>query len=1039
MERKTFLSLLKTERSQPNKFSIYFINIGHKHLRFRAKLKQMPALIFILIIATLSPAFSQSDYTILKGQVTLQSSGAIPIKDAQIAAVGADPTTTNSFGQFELKFISKKPGSSVRLSLIKQGYEVVNRDGLQVILRTDPDDLVFIFLCKEGDRDRNALILYEISEKNINETYEKKIAELTDEIKSLDRNIISKIDEQRQLALMEARELADRFAEINLDEASEIYKEAYESFLHGNISKALELLPDEKLDKNISDIKSEIEKSEKKTADLKKTLTQSIHNYLFKADLSIINLDFDEANKNYNKAVEADSTDFTILIIYGLFLIDQKQYNYAETVFKKAAEIMSDSQGRFIAYHYLGMIYTAESLYYKALEVQKKAVTSYGLFIKDTTSDVSMMHVELAISMFMNLASSYEMHNQPDSALIPYGYLQDVFFKLLKEKAEDYYEEHLYYVAEVQYKIGNLKKDKKYYQEALDYYNQYLDYIKNLIHNGTEKKNPQHLSGIIKAYDGMFQFYCDTKQFEEGVKFFELESEFLKQYYEPKDYMPILAYNYIRISILHLGLNNIPNRKAMEAIIEGSNIYKILAKSNPQRYLPEVALNISTLAIYQRALGEYENSINSYKESLDIYINLSKDNPSAYLKKVAQNYRDISKVYELERKTLGEIEALKNSAIYYEQLEKDNPGFYLEDLASVYTKIGILQISLEQDTEASKSFNSAMKYLNELERVNVKNLLSEDAVNIFIEFGDYYSKTQRYDSALIAYEKAKSISEELAQQDSQFNLSFAKALITLSIFHVTLIEYDPKESYKTYGFELAEKAETILKEYPENKTAIEWISIAQQSEEYFKNASIKCLLLSKEAKDCTIRGDEIVKKNGPITEAESYYKKAIENYEELIKKENDLQYLSPLSLAYESLYNLDKSAQVKVNQNNIINLIDELYKEYANKPEVKITLAEQCGSIAWGLLFRKEYQDAEKVALKGLEIDPSQEWIKTNLAHAYLFQDKIEDAKAVYLGLLDKTYGGKSFKEILLQDFQDLEKAGVTNTNMEAMRQLITK
>src|SRR5262249_3428866 len=54
------------------------------------------------------------------------------------------------------------------------------------------------------------------------------------------------------------------------------------------------------------------------------------------------------------------------------------------------------------------------------------------------------------------------------------------------------------------------------------------------------------------------------------------------------------------------------------------------------------------------------------------------------------------------------------------------------------------------------------------------------------------------------------------------------------------------------------------------------------------------------------------------------------------------------------------------------------------------------GAHAWRALFAQEYDVAEASARRGLELDPSQIWIATNLAHALMFQGRIAEADAIY-------------------------------------------
>ncbi len=1035
MKAKSFFAFSMPRRS-PTHQACPYINVTRK----KKSIVNMNILLMTLVVApslvllNIHPALAET--SALRGQIVLQNSGGKTIQGVKVTAFGANPTITNSYGQFEIQFLDKRPGNSVRLTLIKSGLEVVNRKELQVILRADPDDLVLFVMCKEGERDRNAVIYYEIAERNINESADKKIAALSDEMKKSKKEIIAKIEEERQLGLKQAKELSEKFAEVNLDEASEIYKEAFELFQQGNIERALAVLDDKKLDKNISDVKLEIEKAEKRKKDLKKALDQNINSYILKARLSVTNLQFDEADKSYKKAVEADPTNWIHLIDYGLFLISQKQATKAAAIFQKLAEVMPESEGRYIAYSFLGGLYIETNQYYKALEVQEKAVESFRSYVKDP-SHISKEYISLAVPMYMRLASLYKGHNQPDRALATYQGLLS-FFQSIKEGYQVFYDENLFRLAEVQYQIGKLKSDKKDCLIALDLYKEYFRYIEGLVKKGEKEKNLRYLSSIETAYDKLYGLYTDMELCDEALKFFEQASVFLEANYEPKDSMPIIAKNYLRISTIHMLLAQ--NEKALTAIMQALNLYKELAKRNPQKYLPEVAKNRWIAAAYQRALGEYGNSINSYKEALKIYRDLMNDNPSAYLQSVAQGYEYLGKAYKLDKKAPEALEAFRNSLKYFEQLEKANPKFYLKDMAFVSTKLGSLHDLLKQDTEASKSFDNGMDYYTQIERDNPQKLLTEGVGEDFMELGFYYKKTKQYDKALKAYEKSKSIYERLAQQDPpKYDLPFAFALVSLSALHITLIEREPKDSYKTYGLETAEKAENILQKYPDNKRAQEYMSFAKEGKEYFRNASISKLLILKDARESAAKGDEVIKSKGPNKEAEEYYKTAIVSYENLIRNENGLEYLSSLSSVYESLYDLDKGVSVKRRRDHLSKLVEEVYQKHRNNSEAKATLAGECGTIAWHLVLRRKFQESEKFALRGLEIDSSQEWIKINLAHAYLFQGKMKDAEGLYIVLKDKRQGGRIFKDEVLKDFQELEKAGLSSTGMARIKELIGK
>ncbi|MEO6730645.1 MAG: hypothetical protein ABIN01_05470 [Ferruginibacter sp.] len=96
---------------------------------------------------------------------------------------------------------------------------------------------------------------------------------------------------------------------------------------------------------------------------------------------------------------------------------------------------------------------------------------------------------------------------------------------------------------------------------------------------------------------------------------------------------------------------------------------------------------------------------------------------------------------------------------------------------------------------------------------------------------------------------------------------------------------------------------------------------------------------------------------------------------------------------------------------------------------LKYNLAQDYGNLAWYSLFQKKpnYKNIQSYAKRGIAVDSAQDWIYTNLVLAYLFDHKFKEADAIYMKFKSqkKVYDGLAFKDAFLQDFEDLEKAGI--------------
>jgi hypothetical protein len=78
-------------------------------------------------------------------------------------------------------------------------------------------------------------------------------------------------------------------------------------------------------------------------------------------------------------------------------------------------------------------------------------------------------------------------------------------------------------------------------------------------------------------------------------------------------------------------------------------------------------------------------------------------------------------------------------------------------------------------------------------------------------------------------------------------------------------------------------------------------------------------------------------------------------------------------------------------------------------------------------------------AEEALKLDPKQDWIRTNLAHGYLFDGHYERTKAMYLKYKDvKAFRNQTFVQAVLDDFKQFRKHGLTHPDRERIERLLT-
>src|SRR6266576_2196202 len=98
-------------------------------------------------------------------------------------------------------------------------------------------------------------------------------------------------------------------------------------------------------------------------------------------------------------------------------------------------------------------------------------------------------------------------------------------------------------------------------------------------------------------------------------------------------------------------------------------------------------------------------------------------------------------------------------------------------------------------------------------------------------------------------------------------------------------------------------------------------------------------------------------------------------------------------------------------------------------------------NLAWYQLFNRKPPEAIAASLKALELWPDKAvMIKGNLAHGYLFDNKFEKAKGIYLENKDAKLpdGKRTFGQVVLDDFKEFADAGITHPDMEKIKALLT-
>ncbi|MBX2820853.1 MAG: hypothetical protein KTR29_14260, partial [Rhodothermaceae bacterium] len=205
----------------------------------------------LLVVLVFLPITAFAQQIQLTGQISIHNSlyntGTIEyVSNAYVSAPFTTPDDSDQNGQFALEFVGLDSGTQIDLVVEKAGLEVVNTRDLQYVIigRKLP---LNVFLANKGELAHAQTELYNISRAALFASRDSIIARLENDTETVITELEAQFG-QEITYIYEARDLlnnkieslqsqlpktAQKLAAINLDFASELYRNAYEYFKNG--------------------------------------------------------------------------------------------------------------------------------------------------------------------------------------------------------------------------------------------------------------------------------------------------------------------------------------------------------------------------------------------------------------------------------------------------------------------------------------------------------------------------------------------------------------------------------------------------------------------------------------------------------------------------------------------------------------------------------------------------------------------------------------------------------------------------------------
>jgi len=519
---------------------------------------------------------------------------------------------------------------------------------------------------------------------------------------------------------------------------------------------------------------------------------------------------------------------------------------------------------------------------------------------------------------------------------------------------------------------------------------------------------------------------------------------------------------YNNLAIIHMQ-QNYPT-KALDDYTHALNWLRRLEKDDPAGYAVDEADTKNNLGLFYDYQNDFSHADTAFNEALHIYSGMKDNNLEITQAKIANTQTNLGNIYEKNNYHEKAIEFYEKALGTYQELIKKNPGAFLPDEEAVLNNLVDVYKSERNFTKAEDICQNAMKIDLQLAKTDTASY-NPDIASLNISLGFVYeseSKPEDVKKAIVVFLKALHIWQNLDLDTYDKEIAAAENDLAMAYFldgDFVKAKYFYNQSVSAFRL-LAKKDAEEFNPYLAN--VLNNRGYFYQSQKDFKDAKsdyLEALNLRKdlykqdpdqfgpdEAKTENNLGSVCIALN-EYGEAEYYLLPAFRSF-------IDLQATDPGNFSVNateaadnlvnSYYGMLDSAKYNSFRNqepgHFSTIEDDMVSQSRKDNNLALKLGAYYSDRAWYLLFASRFAEAQHAAEKGLEIAPAEIWIKTNLAHALLFQGKYAEALAIYTRLKGlKDPNGTPYVKSIQADFDELKKQGLTNKDVKKIRKFLNE
>ena len=171
--------------------------------------------------------------------------------------------------------------------------------------------------------------------------------------------------------------------------------------------------------------------------------------------------------------------------------------------------------------------------------------------------------------------------------------------------------------------------------------------------------------------------------------------------------------------------------KAEKEYSEALEIYRKLAESTPEAYLPDVAKTLNNLGALHYTTSKHGDAEKEYGEALEIRRKLAETSPEAYLPDVAKTLNNLGNLHS-DTGQHGDAEKEYGEALEIRRkLAESSPEAYLPYVSGTLNNLGNLHYTTGKHGDAEKEYGEALEIRRKLAETSPEAYLPDVALTLF--------------------------------------------------------------------------------------------------------------------------------------------------------------------------------------------------------------------------------------------------------------------------------------------------------------------